>query len=82
MPDYFLAECFATKLGLGWKELQEYEAREVIHGVVKKGQTYYSSQDFYRLKGILHFTRNKGLALTEAQARVPRRPKLVSASRR
>lgn len=82
MPDYFLADSLATKLGLGWKELQEYEARGVIHSVIKEGRTYYSSQDFYRLKGILHFTRNKGLSLEEAQARVPSRPKLVSASRR
>lgn len=82
MPDYFLRDSFAAKLGLASEELQRFEARGVIHSVGKQGRTYYSSQDFYRLKAILHLTRNKGLTLEDAQARVTRRPGLVLASGR
>lgn len=70
MADYFLAEHFAAKLGLSQKELSDFEARGMIRRVAKNGRTYYSSQDFYRLKGVLHFIRNKRLSIEAARARV------------
>jgi DNA-binding transcriptional MerR regulator len=68
MPDFFLAEHFAAKLGLSRKELSDFEEVGLIHRVAKNGRTYYSSQDFYRLKGVLHFMRNKGVSAETARA--------------
>ena len=68
MADYFLAEHFAAKLGLSQKELSDFEARGVIRRVAKNGRTYYSSQDFCRLKSVLHFIRNKRLSIEAARA--------------
>ena len=70
MPDYFLDEHLASKLGLSLEEMARFERRGVIKGVSKKGRTYYSSQDFYRLKGVLFFVRHRGLSVDEARARL------------
>ena len=70
MPEYFLAEHLAAKIGLSQEELRGFEARGVIRAVVKNGRTYYSSRDFYRLKGVLHFVRDKRLSLEAARVRV------------
>jgi len=70
MPEYFLAEHLAAKMGLSNEGLASFEAKGVIRAVVKNGRTYYSSRDFYRLKGVLHFMRDKGLSLEAARARV------------
>ena len=72
MPDYILEEHLSDKLGLSEKDLLYFESRGVIRGELKNGNTYYSSRDFYRLKGVLHYMRNKGLSLEEAQAQVVR----------
>jgi len=80
MPDFFLAEHLAAKLGLSQKELSDFEARGVIRRVAKNGHTYYSSQDFYRLKGVLHFMRNKGLSVEAARAWVEGAARAVSAT--
>lgn len=72
MPDFFLADHLAAKLGLSQEELADFEARGVIRRVVKNGHTYYSSQDFCRLKGVLHFMRNKGLSLEKARVQLAR----------
>jgi DNA-binding transcriptional MerR regulator len=80
MPDFFLAEHLAAKLGLLQKELSDFEARGVIRRVAKNGRTYYSSQDFYRLKGVLHFMRNKGLSVEAARGRVEAAARAVSAT--
>jgi DNA-binding transcriptional MerR regulator len=60
MPDYFLAEMLAAKLGVSQEELAAFEARGVIRRAVRNGRTYYSSQDCYRLKGVLHLMRDNG----------------------
>ena len=78
MPDYFLAEHLAAKLGLPLEQLADFEAQGVIRRTVKNGRTYYSSQDFYRLKGVLYFVRDKGLSVREARSRVTPRTKLAS----
>ena len=70
MPDHILEEHLAAKLGLSPEELHSFEVQGVIHCKIKNGNTYYSSQDFYRLKGLLHYMRNKGLNLQEARAKV------------
>jgi DNA-binding transcriptional MerR regulator len=70
MPDYYLSEHLAAKLGLSLEELLRYEAQGVIKRIVRKGRTYYSSQDAYRLRGVLDLMRKKGLDLEEARARV------------
>jgi len=70
MPDYFLPEHLAMKLGISLEELLQFEARGVIKGIPKNGRTYYSSQDAYRLRGVLHLMRKKGLEMEEARARV------------
>ncbi|MFB3815730.1 MAG: MerR family transcriptional regulator [Terriglobales bacterium] len=70
MPEFLLAELLAAKLDLNPTDLPDFEAQGIIKAVVKNGRTYYSSRDFYRLKGVLHFMRTKGLSVEEAQDRV------------
>jgi DNA-binding transcriptional MerR regulator len=70
MPDYFLDEHLASKLGLSLEEVARFESRGVIERVSKNGRTYYSSQDFYRLKGVLFFVRHRGLSVGEARAKL------------
>jgi DNA-binding transcriptional MerR regulator len=67
MPDFILAEHLATRLNLKGEDLLEFERRQVVRRVEKNGFAYYSSRDFYRLKGLLHYMRNKGLSLEEAR---------------
>jgi DNA-binding transcriptional MerR regulator len=67
MPDFVLADHLAMRLGLKEQDLLEFEKRQVIRRVEKNGYVYYSSRDFYRLKGLLHYMRNKGLSLEEAR---------------
>jgi DNA-binding transcriptional MerR regulator len=80
MPDYLLSEHLATQLGLSRDELRSFEEWRVIDGVEKNGAIYYSSRDFYKLKGVLHFTREKGLSLDEAKDRVMNPFSLASTS--
>jgi len=80
MPDYFLAEHFAAKLGLSQEELADFEAKRVIRRVVKNERAYYSSRDFYRLRAILHLVQAKGFSLEMAQSRVDGAARLVAAS--
>jgi hypothetical protein len=80
MPDYFLAEHFACKLGLSQAELAEFEARAVIRRVVKNERTYYSSRDFYRLRAVLHLVQGQGLTLEKARSRVDGAARLVAVS--
>jgi len=70
MPEFMLAEQLALKLELAQAELGPFEAQGIIRAVKKNGRTYYSSRDFYRLKGVLHFMRTKGLSMDEAQDEV------------
>ena len=70
MPEFMLAEHLAAKLNINEGELPDFEQQGIIKSVSKNGRTYYSSRDFYRLKGVLFFMRDKGLSLEEAQDRV------------
>jgi len=70
MPEFLLAEHLAQKLEIEQNELFRFESEGVIRAVKKNGRTYYSSRDFYRLKGVLHFMRTKGLSVEEAQDQV------------
>lgn len=69
MPEFLLAEHMASKLELEQTELPQFEQRGIIKAVMKNGRVYYSSRDFYRLKGVLHFMRN-GLSIEDAHDRV------------
>ncbi len=70
MPEFLLAEQLAAKLDLDATDLPRFESQGILKAVKKNGHTYYSSRDFYQLKGILHFMREKGLSIEEAQDRV------------
>jgi DNA-binding transcriptional MerR regulator len=70
MSEFLLAEQLATKLDLMENELSQFESHGILKPVKKNGRTYYSSRDFYRLKGVLHFMRANGLSMEEAQDRV------------
>jgi len=70
MPEFLLAELLASKLDLAVDELPAFEAQGILKPVSKNGRIYYSSRDFYRLKGVLHFMRTNGLSVEEAQDRV------------
>jgi len=70
MPEFLLAEQLASKLEITQAELLEFAAQGIIRPVKKNGRIYYSSRDFYRLKGVLHFMRTQGLSVDEAQDRV------------
>jgi DNA-binding transcriptional MerR regulator len=67
---YVAAEQVVARLNLSPGELQQFEAKGVISAVLKSGRTYYSSRDIYRLKGILHFMRTKGMSLDKARERI------------
>jgi DNA-binding transcriptional MerR regulator len=70
MPEFILAAHVAAKLELNESELPKYEQQGIIKPVSKNGNTYYSARDFCRLKGVLHFVREKGLTPDEAFDRV------------
>jgi DNA-binding transcriptional MerR regulator len=70
MPEFILAEHLAAKLSLQQSDLPQYEQEGIIKPVSKNGNTYYSARDFYRLKGVLHLMREKGLTADEALDRV------------
>ncbi len=66
MPAYFLADYLAAEMALSHEELTGFERQGVISPVVRNGRTYYSSGDFYRLRGVLYLVRNVGLSLERA----------------
>lgn len=66
MPEFLPAELLAQKLDVQPAELPEFESQGVIRPVKKNGRIFYSSRDFYRLKGVLHFMRTRGFSLDEA----------------
>ncbi len=70
MPDYILEDHLIQKLELSPMDLQRFEQRGIIQGVEKNGYVFYSSREFYRLKGVLHYMRNQGLSLDDARAKV------------
>ena len=70
MSEFMLAEQVAAKLDLTEDNLPKYETQGILKPVRKNGRVYYSSRDFYCLKGVLHFMRTNGLTLDEAQDRV------------
>ncbi len=70
MSEFLLAEQLTAKLNVMESDLPRYESQGIIKPVTKNGRTYYSSRDFYRLKGVLFFMRDKGLSLDEAQDQI------------
>lgn len=70
MPEFILAENLAAKLNLDRTDLPQFESQGILKPVNKNGNVYYSARDFYRLKGVLHFMREKGLSADEAYDRV------------
>ena len=62
------------------EELRGLEANGTTRTVVKNERTYYSSRDFYRLRGVLHLVRDKGFSLERAHARVESAATLASAT--
>ena len=66
---YFPAEHLLDKLEISASQLEDFEGKGIVHGIPKAGGVFYSSQEMYRLKGILLFT-SRGLTLAEAQRRV------------
>jgi hypothetical protein len=70
MSEFLLAEQLTAKLNLTESELPQFEAQGIIKPVTKNGHIYYSSRDFYRLKGVLFFMRDQGLSLEDAQDRL------------
>lgn len=70
MSEFLLAEQLTAKLNLIETDLPQFESQGIIKPVTKNGRTYYSSRDFYRLKGVLFFMRDKGLSIDEAQDQV------------
>jgi DNA-binding transcriptional MerR regulator len=70
MPDYILEDHLIQRLELSPMDVQRFEQTGIIQGVEKNGHVFYSSREFYRLKGVLHYMRNQGLSLDEARAKV------------
>lgn len=66
-------ESFCASTGLSKSQLDDFEARGFITGVVKGKQRFYSLREVYRAKGILYFMRTAGLTPEEARARVDAR---------
>ena len=74
---YFPAEHLLHKLHISDTQLRDFEEKGIVHGVSKAGRVFYSSQDVYRLKGILLLL-GRGLALDEATWRVDHPTKEVA----
>jgi DNA-binding transcriptional MerR regulator len=66
---HFPAEHLLDKLQISAAQLRDFEEKGIVHGVAKAGRVFYSSQDMYRLKGIL-VCMTRGLPLEEARWRV------------
>lgn len=58
------------QLLLSEKEMRFFEEHGVLQPVTKNGRVFYSARDIYRLRGILHFTRERGLSFEKAKERV------------
>jgi DNA-binding transcriptional MerR regulator len=82
MPDYFRADQLAAKLELSLEELHNYEELGLIRGVRKRSFVFYSSSDFYRLRGLLHFMRDEGMSLKAARAKLSKAGVQVSVAGR
>ena len=67
---YFAARHLQSKLQISADELRNFERKGIISSVTKNGTTFYSGRDVYRLKGILHFVRDKGLSVEQAVERI------------
>jgi len=70
MPDYILEDQLIRRLDLSRVDLERFERTGIIQRVEKNGHVFYSSREFYRLKGILHFMHRQGLSLDEALVRL------------
>ena len=67
---YLSAQHLQSKLQISTDELRDFERKGILSPVTKKGITFYSSRDLYRLKGILHFVRNQGMSIDQAVERM------------
>lgn len=82
---YLSLQHLENELKISRDELLDFERRGVIRSVTKNGNTFYSSRDLYKLRGILHFVRNKGLSVDQAVEHMDqemKKPALVPASSR
>lgn len=70
MSEFMLAQHFAAKLNLEESKLPDFVQQGIIKPVKKNGNTYFSAGDLYRLKGVLHFMREKGISADEALDRI------------
>ncbi len=55
---------------LSEKELRFFEEHGVLTPVTKNGRVFYSARDLYRLRGILYFTRERGMSFEKAREHV------------
>ena len=76
---YFPAEHFLDKLQISAEVLSDFEQKGVVRGIARAGRVFYTSQDLYRLRGILLFM-TRGLTLEEAQRRVDHPTEEISAA--
>ena len=67
---YLSAQHLQSKLQISTDELRDLERKGVISPVTKKGITFYSSRDLYKLKGVLHFVRSQGMSIEQAVERM------------
>jgi len=63
-------ESFCSSTGLSKTQVDDFEARGLITGVMKGAHRFFSLREVYRAKGILYFMRTAGLTPEEARARV------------
>ena len=59
-----------TQLEISAEEARFFEEHGVLEPVTKNGRLFYSARDVYRLRAILHFTRERGMSLEKAKERV------------
>ena len=58
------------QLKISAEEVLFFQERGVLEPVTKNGRLFYSARDVYRLRAILHFTRERGMSLEKARERV------------
>ncbi len=59
-----------AQLKISAEEVRFFEEYGVLEAVTKNGRVFYAARDVYRLRAILHFTRERGMSLEKAKERL------------
>ena len=73
MADYYTPQQLAQRLGITELAIGELTAEGLVQATVKNGQTFFSSQQAYRLQMAIRWARREKVELKKALACVEER---------